>query len=126
MKGSFGPQMLSPAPQVGALNMTSSFIGRNGPATARMSIGQINNFHPTSYQINSSSRGSTIKMSASAKFFDEVEMAPPDSILGLSVAFKADENPKKVNLGIGAYRTEEGKPYVFPVVKEAEKKIAKT
>ena len=32
--------------------------------------------------------------------------APEDAILGLNVAFKADSNPSKVNLGVGAYRTE--------------------
>jgi aspartate/tyrosine/aromatic aminotransferase len=34
-----------------------------------------------------------------------------------------DKNPEKVNLGVGAYRTEEGKPYIFPVVKKAEEMI---
>jgi aspartate/tyrosine/aromatic aminotransferase len=29
-----------------------------------------------------------------------------------------------VNLGIGAYRSEDGKPFVFPVVRKAEKRIA--
>ena len=32
--------------------------------------------------------------------------APPDAILGVSEAFKASNNPKKMNLGVGAYRTE--------------------
>ena len=32
--------------------------------------------------------------------------APPDAILGISEAFKADTNPRKLNLGVGAYRTE--------------------
>ena len=55
--------------------------------------------------------------------FSHVPKAPLDAILGLSVLFKADKDPKKVDLGIGAYRTSEGKPYVFNVVKEAEKSI---
>ena len=46
-------------------------------------------------------------------------MAPPDPILSLSVNFKNDIFPQKVNLGIGAYRDENGKPYVFPVVRKA-------
>jgi aspartate aminotransferase, mitochondrial len=50
-------------------------------------------------------------------------MAPADSILKLSVGYKADTNPKKVNLGIGAYRDENGAPYVFPVVQRAQKII---
>lgn len=51
-------------------------------------------------------------------------MAPPDPIISLSGAYKADPFPQKVNLGIGAYRTGEGKPYVFPVVRKAEMRIA--
>lgn len=31
-------------------------------------------------------------------------MGPPDAILGVTEAFKADKNPKKINLGVGAYR----------------------
>ena len=45
-------------------------------------------------------------------------MAPPDPILGTAIAFKNDSSKDKVNLGIGAYRDQEGKPYVFKVVKE--------
>ena len=52
-------------------------------------------------------------------------MAPADSILKLSVQYKEDTNPKKVNLGIGAYRDENGKPYVFPVVQKAQEIIQK-
>jgi len=44
---------------------------------------------------------------------DFVEMAPPDPILGVSEAFKADTSPDKLNLGVGAYRTEDLKPYVL-------------
>ena len=44
--------------------------------------------------------------------------APVDSILGLNVAFKEDKSPQKLNLGVGAYRTEEGQPYVLKSVKK--------
>ena len=50
-------------------------------------------------------------------FLDDIKMAPPDPLLDLSVAFRADENPKKVNLGVGSIRDENGKPHVFPVVR---------
>ena len=53
-------------------------------------------------------------------YFEDIEMAPPDAILKLSTGYNADTDPKKVNLGIGAYRDDHGKPYVFPVVKKAE------
>jgi len=52
-----------------------------------------------------------------------VKQAPPDPIIGLSAAYKADKFAKKVNLGIGAYRDDDGKPYVFKVVRDAEAKI---
>ena len=49
--------------------------------------------------------------------------APPDPILGVSEAFRADKSDQKLNLGVGAYRTEEIKPYVLNVVKKAERAI---
>lgn len=50
--------------------------------------------------------------------FEGVTMAPPDPILGVSEAFRADNNEMKLNLGVGAYRTEELQPYVLNVVKK--------
>jgi aspartate/tyrosine/aromatic aminotransferase len=55
--------------------------------------------------------------------FVHVPQAPADAILGLTEGFKSDKNPKKCNLGVGAYRDDNGKPYVFPVVRKAEAKI---
>lgn len=52
--------------------------------------------------------------------FEGITMAPPDPILGVSEAFKADTNELKLNLGVGAYRTEDLQPYVLNVVKKAE------
>eukprot|EP00605_Chrysophyceae_sp_TOSAG23-4_P002055 GSChrysophyteH1.ASY1.ANO1.2276.1 assembled CDS len=46
----------------------------------------------------------------------EVPMGPPDKILGLNELFKADSNPLKVSLGVGAYRGDDGKPLVLNVV----------
>ena len=56
-------------------------------------------------------------------FFKHVPLIERDAILGLSILFKADKDPKKVDLGVGAYRTDEGKPYLFNVVRTAEKLI---
>jgi aspartate aminotransferase len=50
-------------------------------------------------------------------------MGAVDPILGTTIAWKNDKDPQKMNLGVGAYRTEEEKPYVFEVVKQAEKEI---
>lgn len=43
-------------------------------------------------------------------------MGTPDIIHGVTEAFKYDTNPKKINLGAGAYRDDDGKPYVLPSV----------
>ena len=55
--------------------------------------------------------------------FSHISLAPPDPILGMSVAFKNDPFPDKVDIGVGAYRTNEGKPLIFQAVREAEMRI---
>ena len=49
-----------------------------------------------------------------------IQMAPPDPILGTKIAFQNDKDSSKMNLGIGAYRDDDGKPYVFKVVQKIE------
>ncbi|CAI5438268.1 unnamed protein product [Caenorhabditis angaria] len=56
-------------------------------------------------------------------WWSHIEMGPPDAILGVTEAYRADKNPKKINLGVGAYRDDQGKPFVLPSVREAEKRI---
>jgi aspartate/tyrosine/aromatic aminotransferase len=46
--------------------------------------------------------------------------APEDSILGLTVAFRKELNPRKVNLGVGVYKDEDGNTPIMHCVKEAE------
>jgi len=53
-----------------------------------------------------------------------VKQAPLDAILGTKILFAKDTNPNKMNLGVGAYRTEEGVPYVLNVVREADRLVA--
>ena len=55
--------------------------------------------------------------------FESLQPLPPDPILGLNAAFKADDNPNKVDLGIGVYKDENGNTPVMRAVKEAEKLI---
>ncbi|CAN1828790.1 Aspartate aminotransferase, chloroplastic [Linum perenne] len=62
----------------------------------------------------------TMSLDVDVSRFEAITMAPPDPILGVSEAFKADNDQKKLNLGVGAYRTEELQPYVLDVVKKAE------
>lgn len=59
----------------------------------------------------------------SSSWWSHVEMGPPDPILGVTEAFKKDTNPKKINLGVGAYRDDQGKPYVLPSVQKAEQRL---
>merc|ERR1711976_1156787 len=58
-----------------------------------------------------------------ASFWAGVPMGPPDPILGVCEAFKKDSNPNKMNLGVGAYRGDDGKPFVLPSVRAADKLI---
>lgn len=53
--------------------------------------------------------------------FSEVTLAPADPILGLTDAFQADQNPAKVNLGVGVYQDGRGKVPVLSVVRDAER-----
>ncbi|XP_068847904.1 aspartate aminotransferase, mitochondrial isoform X2 [Capricornis sumatraensis] len=53
-----------------------------------------------------------------SSWWAHVEMGPPDPILGVTEAFKRDTNSKKMNLGVGAYRDDNGKPYVLPSVRK--------
>lgn len=54
----------------------------------------------------------------SSNIFAKVPMAPPDPIIGVNTAFNADTDSKKVNLGVGAYRDDNSKPYIFKVVRK--------
>ena len=47
-----------------------------------------------------------------------VPLAPEDPLFGLMAAYRADGFREKVDLGIGAYRDDNAKPWVLPVVKK--------
>lgn len=53
--------------------------------------------------------------------FSALQQQPADPILGLSVKFKADANPNKIDLGAGIYKDEAGHTPVLHCVKAAEK-----
>ena len=59
-----------------------------------------------------------------ASLLSAVELAPRDPILGVSEAYVADTNPRKVNLGVGVYNDDEGKLPVLECVKRAERVFA--
>lgn len=52
--------------------------------------------------------------------FHSVEAAPPDAILGLTEAFRLDQNPGKINLSVGQYKAADGTTPVLECVKRAE------
>ena len=49
---------------------------------------------------------------------DKVPQAPEDPLFGLMAAYRKDDFDKKVDLGIGAYRDDNAKPWVLPVVQK--------
>ena len=55
--------------------------------------------------------------------FSAVELVPPDPTFHVKAQYQADPAELKLNLGIGAYRTDDGKPLVLDVVKKAEHAI---
>lgn len=63
--------------------------------------------------------GSAGGLDAETRFNDNVvPQAPEDPLFGLMAAYRKDTNEKKVDLGIGAYRDNNAKPWVLPVVKK--------
>jgi len=62
----------------------------------------------------------------SSSLFGAVPLAPRDPILGVTEAFNADTNPRKVNLGVGVYYDENGKVPVLDCVRQAERQLAET
>jgi len=61
-----------------------------------------------------------VGVARSLNTWSNVPLGPPDAILGVTEAFKRDADSKKMNLGVGAYRDDSGKPYVLKSVRKAE------
>ena len=55
--------------------------------------------------------------------WSSVPESPLDPILGVNQKFKSETNPKKQLLGVGAYRDNDGKPWVLDSVKKANEII---
>jgi aromatic-amino-acid transaminase len=62
----------------------------------------------------------------SASILARVEMAPGDPILGVTEAYGADQNPRKVNLGVGVYYDDQGKVPVLECVRHVERDMLET
>lgn len=58
-----------------------------------------------------------------SSFFSNIPLEPPNSILGVALECKKDAYLEKIDLTIGAYRDDTGKPTVLNCVREAEAAI---
>lgn len=99
----------------------SSFRGHTGPTLQKMSDPQPPPSSPTRTttrlnQIKNHTMGSA--RPATVFTADVVPQAAEDPLFGLMTAYKKDSSDKKVDLGIGAYRDDNAKPWVLPVVKK--------
>eukprot|EP00179_Madagascaria_erythrocladioides_P012227 CAMPEP_0198367460 /NCGR_PEP_ID=MMETSP1450-20131203/155201_1 /TAXON_ID=753684 ORGANISM="Madagascaria erythrocladiodes, Strain CCMP3234" /NCGR_SAMPLE_ID=MMETSP1450 /ASSEMBLY_ACC=CAM_ASM_001115 /LENGTH=418 /DNA_ID=CAMNT_0044074943 /DNA_START=70 /DNA_END=1326 /DNA_ORIENTATION=- len=63
------------------------------------------------------------RVASAASRFTAVPKGPEDAILGVTLAYKNDPAPVKLNLGVGAYRDDAGKPFVLKSVRAAEKEL---
>eukprot|EP00936_MAST-01D_sp_MAST-1D-sp1_P000020 g20.t1 len=52
--------------------------------------------------------------------WESIDLSPPNAIFNLNKLFKEDTSPVKVNLGVGAFRSEQGEPVVLDCVQRAE------
>jgi aromatic-amino-acid transaminase len=58
-----------------------------------------------------------------ASLFGNVDLAPGDPILGVTEAFNADPNLRKVNLGVGVYCDDSGKVPLLECVRKVEREL---
>src|SRR5690606_29454384 len=55
--------------------------------------------------------------------FETLTAAPPDKILNLSVLYRNDSRPEKMDLGVGVYKDSSGATVIMKAVREAEKRL---
>ena len=55
--------------------------------------------------------------------FERLDRLPSDPILGLMAAFRADNDPHKVDLGVGVYRNDQGDTPILQAVRKAEQAV---
>lgn len=57
--------------------------------------------------------------------WNSIQEIPRDIILGINDEYNNDKFPQKVNLAIGCYKDENGKPYILECVRKATEKYYK-
>lgn len=55
--------------------------------------------------------------------FQSLNALPADPILGLMATYRADTNPRKIDLGIGVYKDELGNTPIMTAIKKAEEQL---
>ncbi|XP_024023862.1 aspartate aminotransferase 3, chloroplastic-like isoform X2 [Morus notabilis] len=56
--------------------------------------------------------------------FSHLPLVPDPAIYAVMTAYAKDSSPLKLNLGVGVYRSEDGKPFILDVVRRAEQLLA--
>lgn len=56
---------------------------------------------------------------------NNIDLLPPDALFDIKQRYSKDTRANKVDLGIGAYRDNNGHPWVLPSVKHAEQELQK-
>jgi aspartate aminotransferase len=54
---------------------------------------------------------------------EHLDRLPPDPILGLMAAYRADDDARKIDLGVGVYRDEQGNTPIMQAVRAAERAV---
>mmetsp|Transcript_21008 Transcript_21008/g.61117 ORF Transcript_21008/g.61117 Transcript_21008/m.61117 type:complete len:256 (-) Transcript_21008:288-1055(-) len=81
--------------------------------------------HPHLYLDEETSQGIPLNpFSKKSTAWSNITSAPEDAVFKVSRLYKECNDPKKVDLGIGAYRGEDGKPLVLDAVAKAKGKLA--
>jgi hypothetical protein len=103
----FPPHYLIETPPVGVLANETKMVSSSTSSDPQSRLSQIKSHISTTNTMKASSFGA-----------DTVPQAPEDPLFGLMAAFRRDTDSSKVDLGIGAYRDNNAKPWVLPVVKK--------
>jgi aspartate/tyrosine/aromatic aminotransferase len=74
--------------------------------------------------VSSRGRHASVSLRRALSVWHGTQSMPADPILGMTAAFVEDNAPRKINVGQGLYRTDEGTPFVLESVKEAESRVA--
>lgn len=55
--------------------------------------------------------------------FETLKPLPPDAILGIMTLFRADPDPRKIDLSVGVYQDEDGRTPILESVRRAERDV---